>query len=196
MWTSWFRRFVWLAFGLTLAVAGAAHAADPGAATGGGATDVRREIPIYRLGPGDQVRVVVFGEDSLGGQFLVGGSGMVAFPLVGDVKAGGLTLAEFQDKLEQELKDGYLKDPKVSAEVVNYRPFYILGEVNKPGPYPYTNGLTVQNAVATAGGFTYRANTKRAFIKRDGANAEQEFRLTSDTPVAPGDTIRITERFF
>ncbi len=81
-------------------------------------------------------------------------------------------------------------------EVLNYRPFYILGEVNKPGEYPYTNGLTVMNAVATAEGFTYRANTKRVFIKRADTSEEQEYPLNSTTPVAPGDTIRVAERFF
>jgi protein involved in polysaccharide export with SLBB domain len=151
----------------------------------------------YKLGAGDKVRIIVFGEDSLTGEFLVpGGSGVIAFPLVGDVQAGGLTVSQLQAEIEAKLKDGYLKDPHVSIEVLNYRPFYILGEVTKPGEYPYTNGLTVLNAVATANGFTYRADTRRVFIKRANAPVEQEYPLTSTTPVAPGDTIRIKERFF
>ena len=84
----------------------------------------------------------------------------------------------------------------MSVEVLGYRPFYIMGEVNRPGEYPYSNGLTVLNAVATANGFTYRANKKRAFIRHAGAPDEQRTRLTGTTPVAPGDTIRIGQRFF
>jgi polysaccharide export outer membrane protein len=107
-----------------------------------------------------------------------------------------MTIPQFQKEVETALKNGYLKEPRVSVEVLNYRPFYILGEVTKPGEYPYTNGLTVQNAVATANGFTYRANTKKVFIKRADATEEREYPLTSNTQVAPGDTIRIAERFF
>lgn len=161
-----------------------------------GAVDVQKVLEDYRLGAGDKIRVIVYGEDSLTGEFFVGGSGKVSLPLVGEVQATGLTIKEFQAEVTTSLQQGYLKDPKVSAEVLNYRPFYILGEVNKPGEYPYTNGLTVLNAVATANGFTYRANTKKVFIKRAGDAGEHEYPLTSVTAVAPGDTIRIAERFF
>lgn len=155
-----------------------------------------RDVAAYKLGAGDKIRVITFGEESLTGEFQVGGSGKVSLPLIGEVQAAGLTIPEFQRGVETALKDGYLREPRVSVEVLNYRPFYILGEVNKPGEYPYTNGLTVMNAVATAEGFTYRANTKRVFIKRADSEREQEFPLNSMTPVAPGDTIRIAERFF
>ena len=155
-----------------------------------------RSIPAYRLGSGDKVRVITFGEESLSGEFFVGSTGKVSLPLIGEVKAAGLTLPEFQGEFENALKNGYLKEPRVSVEVLNYRPFYILGEVEKPGTYPYTNGLTVMNAVATAEGFTYRANQKRVFIKREGETDEKEYPLVGDVPVAPGDTIRIAERFF
>jgi polysaccharide export outer membrane protein len=158
--------------------------------------DVTREVPEYRLGSGDKIRVITYGEESLTGEFQVGGSGKVSLPLVGEVDAAGLTAREFQGRVESALKDGYLRDPRVSVEVLNYRPFYILGEVTKPGEYPYTNGLTVLNAVATANGFTYRANKNKVFIKRADGSAEEEFPLTSTTQVAPGDTIRIGERFF
>lgn len=155
-----------------------------------------RVIPQYHLGADDKVRVITFGEESLSGEFLISGSGKVAMPLIGEVQAAGLTVSEFQQKLESALKEGYLKDPRVSVEVLTYRPFYILGEVQKPGEYPYTNGLTVLNAVATANGFTYRANTKKVFIKRADSTAEEKYPLNSQTPVAPGDTIRISERYF
>ncbi|MFC3069217.1 polysaccharide biosynthesis/export family protein [Phenylobacterium soli] len=162
-----------------------------------GEADATRVVPEYRLGANDKIRVITFGEDSLTGEFFIGGGGNVALPLIGDVPAAGLTIPEFSRKVEQALKDGdILKDPHVSVEVLTYRPFYILGEVQRPGEYPYTNGLTVMNAVATANGFTYRANTKRVFIKRQDSQEEQEFPLSSTLPVAPGDTIRISERFF
>jgi protein involved in polysaccharide export with SLBB domain len=166
------------------------------AAQGQMAPDVAKVIADYRLGSGDKIRVITFGEEALTGEFFVGGSGKVSLPLIGEVQATGMSIPEFQKEVETALKNGYLKEPRVSVEVLNYRPFYILGEVTKPGEYPYTNGLTVQNAVATANGFTYRANTKKVFIKRAGENAEHEYPLTSISQVAPGDTIRIAERFF
>lgn len=155
-----------------------------------------RKIPEYHLGSGDKVRVITYGEPELTGEFLVAGDGKVSMPLVGDVKAAGLTVPQFQAAVEHALKQGYLKDPHVSVEVLTYRPFYILGEVKNPGTYAYTNGLTVVNAVATAGGFTYRANTRKVYIKRADAKDEESYRLDPTTPVAPGDTIRIPERLF
>nr|WP_240609536.1 polysaccharide biosynthesis/export family protein [Phenylobacterium deserti] len=167
-----------------------------GAASVAQAQEAGRAIADYRLGSGDKIRVITFGEEALTGEFFVGGSGKVSFPLIGEVQAAGLSAPEFQRAVEAALKEGYLKEPRVSVEVLNYRPFYILGEVTKPGEYPYTNGLTVLNAVATANGFTYRANTKKVFIKRANSDKEEELALTSSTQVAPGDTIRIAERFF
>jgi len=168
---------------LTATSAARAQAADPATAE-------------YRLGAGDKVRVIVFDEPSLSGEFAVSGSGQVSLPLIGEINAMGVSVPEFQAEIERLLLDGYLKNPRVSVEVLNYRPFYILGEVKKPGEYPYTNGLTVMNAVARAEGFTYRANTKRVFIKRAGETQERETSLTSTTIVSPGDTVRIVERFF
>ncbi len=150
----------------------------------------------YVLGAGDKVRVIVCGEEGLSGEFVVGGAGKVSFPLIGDVAASGLPVQAFQAELENGLKQGYLKSPRVSVEVLTYRPYYILGEVNKPGEYPYSNGLNVLNSIATAGGFTYRAQTKRVFIRRANESTERPYTLTSGVQVAPGDTIRVTERFF
>ena len=150
----------------------------------------------YRLGTDDKLRVIVFGETSLSGEFVISDTGDIAFPLIGNLKAAGLTVAQFQEALRSKLADGYLRDPRVSAEVENYRPFYILGEVQKPGEYPFTSGLTVLNAVATAGGFTYRANTKTVTIRHAGAAKESPIRLTATSEVGPGDTILIKERFF
>lgn len=170
------------------AFAAGAVAAEPATVT--------RDVPEYRLGSGDKIRVITFGEEALTGEFQVSGAGKVSLPLVGELEASGLTAREFQNSVETALKDGYLKEPRVSVEILNYRPFYILGEVTKPGEYPYTNGLTVLNAVATANGFTYRANKGRVFIKRADGEKEEAYPLTSTTKVAPGDTIRIGERLF
>jgi polysaccharide export outer membrane protein len=159
---------------------------------------VEAEEPLfeYHLGAGDKLRVIVFGEDTLSGEFVVSSAGTVELPLIGAVSASGLTIAQFQAAVEKALRDGYLKDPRVSAEVENYRPFFILGEVQKPGQYPYTASLTVMNAVATAQGFTYRADTRHVFIKHLNDPGEHKVLLTTTTPVEPGDTIRIPERFF
>jgi polysaccharide export outer membrane protein len=150
----------------------------------------------YHLGPGDKVRVTTYGETELSGEFNIGASGSVALPLVGEVGAAGETPAELERNIEQALKKGYLNDPHVTVEVLTYRPFYILGEVNKPGEYPYSNGLTVYNAVAIANGFTYRANKHRVYIRSKDSKVEKSAPLTTETIVSPGDTIRIGERYF
>ncbi|MEO1324334.1 MAG: SLBB domain-containing protein, partial [Pseudomonadota bacterium] len=103
---------------------------------------------------------------------------------------------EFEGAIAQRYSDGYLRDPRVNAEVMNYRPFYILGEVRTPGEYPYTSGLTILNAVATAGGFTYRANDDVILIRGAEDTEEYRVRLDPSTPILPGDTIRVIERFF
>lgn len=194
------RLFAAIALLATVAVtpmASMAQAVEPvGPSGSGGEAPARGLGDDYRLGSGDKIRVIVFGEDSLSGQFVVSGNGKISLPLVGDVNAANLTVSEFQSEVSAALSNGYLKDPKISIEVLTYRPFYILGEVNKPGEYPYSNGLTVLNAVATAGGFSYRAQTKKVFIRHATETSEKPQPLSSQTPVAPGDTIRIAERFF
>ena len=150
----------------------------------------------YVLGSGDRLRVITFGEDDLSGEFRVDDAGQAALPLIGPVAAAGRTPAQFQAAVEEALRGRYLRDPKVSVEVLNHRPFYILGEVNKPGAYPYGDDMTVMNAVAAAQGFTYRANARKVFIKHAGEGQERAVRLTPDLKIAPGDTLRIGERFF
>ena len=182
-----------LALGLLLLLA--ACATEPS----GGATEAAREpfdATDYRLGSGDEVRVTVFGEPDLSGTFKVDGRGEVTLPLVGSVSADGRTSGDLASAVGDALREGYLRDPRVTVEVAAYRPYFILGEVEKPGTYPYQNGLTVMNAVATAQGFTYRANERVVLIRRDGETEERRFVLNSATPVRPGDTITITERFF
>jgi polysaccharide biosynthesis/export protein len=176
--------------GLTLTAGAGALGA---CATMPAATDEVTEPVEYRLGPGDQVRVTVFNEPELTGPFTVGSQGTIAYPLVGAIRAGGLTVTEFSTALQTALGT-YVRNPSVSVEVTNYRPFFILGEVQRPGTYPYSASLTVLNAVATAGGFTYRANRGRVFIRHANENVERSYRLTVATPVLPGDTVRIGER--
>ena len=149
----------------------------------------------YRLGSGDKLRVIVYGEQDLSGEFDVTGTGKVSLPLIGQVQATGLTLEEFEAEIGGKLQEGYLTNPKVSVEVLNYRPFYIIGEVNKSGEYPYTNGMNVLNAVAVAGGFTYRADDQRIFISR-GGQEEAPYPVSQATRVLPGDIVRVPERFF
>jgi protein involved in polysaccharide export with SLBB domain len=150
----------------------------------------------YKLGSNDKLRVIVFGEDNLSGEFVVNGSGNVDMPLIGGVKARGATVREFQERVVAKYKSGYLNDPKISVEVFNYRPFFITGVVKNGGEYPDKSGLSVQDAVAVAGGYTYRANTGKVFIRRAGANKEQEVDLEKRVSIVPGDNIRILERYF
>ncbi len=150
----------------------------------------------YRLDSGDKVKVTVYGEDDLSGEFQVDGSGFVRLPLIGQVQAGGLAVHEFEQAVDAKLARGYLVNPRVSVEVTNYRPFTILGEVNKPGEYPFENGMTVLNAVALGGGYTYRANEDNVYIRRKGSSQEVKLPADDTTLVYPGDTVRVDERIF
>lgn len=186
-----------LSFALVVSAGLAACQSAPISNTSPDTTPIaEREYGAYRLGGGDQVRVTVFGEPELSGQYQVDGNGMISLPLIGQVNASNLTISEFQTTVETRYAEGYLRTPRVNAEVMNYRPFYILGEVRAPGEYPYSDGLTVLKAVATAGGFTYRANQNVIFIKGGDDEQESRVKLTPSTQILPGDTIRVGERFF
>lgn len=171
------------------APAAPASAGSPGAAGPGGSYD-------YVLGAGDKLRIIVFGEDNLTGEFVVAGNGGISFPLIGEIHAAGRTLADLRGDIERSLRGDYLKDPRVSAEVLTFRPYYILGEVAKPGEYPYRNRITIMNAIATAGGFTYRANHKYIFVKKANETTEHKVPLTDEVQLDPGDTARVAERYF
>lgn len=160
---------------------------------GGGASAAE---PVYRLDSGDKLRVTVFGEEDLSGQFEVSGEGTISLPLIGTVDAEGMSVSELAAQIEERLLDGYLKSPRVSIEVLNYRPFYIVGEVKEPGSYPYRSGMTVLTAVALGGGFTYRADKEDLLIVRAGSNSREPETATPDTVVLPGDVVRVEERFF
>ena len=150
----------------------------------------------YILGPGDKLRVIVFNEQDLSGEFEVDSTGTVSLPLIEPVKAAGGTVRQFQAALVEKFSNGYLVNPRVSVEVVNYRPFYITGEVNRPGEYPYVAGMNLLKAIAMAGGTTYRANTTKAYLTRLNSGEELVVEPTPEVLVMPGDFIRIPERFF
>ena len=151
----------------------------------------------YVLGPADQVRIITFGEEQLTGEFRVNDSGDIALPLVGNVRAAGLSPAQLEAAVATALRKANLfKDPSVSVEVIAYRPIFILGEVARPGQYPYQPGMTVVTAVAIAGGYTYRAVQDEASIVRTVAGHAIEGRALRQTYVEPGDVITIYERHF
>lgn len=160
------------------------------------ATEAASGAASYALGSGDRVRVIVFGEEELTGEFQVDSSGTISFPLLGAIAAAGKTPRDIEQSITEGLRVRYIAQPRVSVEVLNFRPFYILGEVNAPGEYPYVDGLTVLNAVATAEGFTYRANQRFVMIRRSGSAVEERVRVDPATAVLPGDTVRVLERLF
>ncbi len=162
----------------------------------GDAAPTSRAASDYALGVGDQIKITVFGQPELSGQFEVDGAGAISMPLIGQVPVLGETTPSLEQAITGRLADGYLVEPRVSAEVINYRPFYILGEISSPGEYPYASGLSVLNAVASAGGFTYRANKKVVYIKSVEGLDEDAYQLNAQVMVQPGDTIRIGERIF
>lgn len=152
----------------------------------------------YTLAPGDKVRVIVFGEETLTGDYVITSGGNLTFPLIGNLRATDKTVEGLQAAVAAALADGYVNNPRVSIQVVSFRPFYIYGEVNKPGEYPVSTGLTLQQAVASAGGYSYRANTRRVYLKRANETTERLIDLRSSPTIVirAGDTIRIAERHF
>ena len=181
---------------LTTGCSALSAAAPPPSSTPAATATATAASAAYTLGPGDKLRITVFGEQNLSGDYQVSGAGNVSMPLIGDVRAAGMSAPAFTEAVRAKLADGYLRDPKVSMEVLSYRPYYMLGEIGRPAEYTYTNDLTVMNAIATAGGFSYRADRKWVFIRHQGANKEVRVRLTATTLVEPGDTLRIRERLF
>ncbi len=151
---------------------------------------------VYQLGTGDRLRITVFGEPTLTGEYALDGEGMIAYPLLGQVQAAAKTTNEVRDEITNRLGAQYVRDPKVSVEVANHRPVYVLGEVARPGEFPFVEGLTAFALVAKAGGFTYRANQKIIFIRHETNTSEQAYSLTGSVTIRPGDTVRIGERYF
>jgi protein involved in polysaccharide export with SLBB domain len=158
-------------------------------------------VPSYaapRLQRGDRIKVTVYGEDNLGGVFEIDPGGDVSLPLAGTVRAAGRTRVELEQEITKKYKSEYLQNPKVTIDFAGFRPFYVLGEAEHPGEYAYKAGLTLLDAIATAGGPTYRASNFSVRIKRAGEREWREYPLSSaiDVSVLPGDVIRIPERYF
>ncbi len=166
---------------------------DAAARPVGGAVEAR----AYTIAPGDQVRITLANDKDLTGTYTVNDAGIVTLPLLGAIQLAGYEPLQAGEAVAASLLSGGLfRNPRVTVEVLTLRPFYILGEVNKPGQYPYTPGMSLFGAVATAGGYTYRANAGRVYIRKANAQVEQEFDLNADIAVMPGDVIRIPERYF
>jgi protein involved in polysaccharide export with SLBB domain len=179
---------------LLLLAACAGDGGDP-SSPGQHPSDPQASADDYRLGAEDKVKVTVFGEPDLSGEFLVDSSGVLSAPFLGQIQVKGMTLREFEAAYAAKLRDAQiLRDPRVSAEVTSFRPIYVLGEVKKPGQYAYVSGMTVQKAVALAEGYTYRASEGTVEITRGGKKFTVD--VTPQTKVLPGDEIRIPERFF
>lgn len=150
----------------------------------------------YALSTGDKLRVIVFGQDSLSNIYAVDAAGRISMPLVGLVEARGLTTAQLERAIEGKLRNGFLREPKVSVEVDSYRPFFILGEVTTSGQYPYVNNMTIQTAVAIAGGYSPRAARTYAEVTRTVNGDLVTVNVPVTTPIRPGDTVVVKERFF
>lgn len=153
-------------------------------------------LDAYQLAAGDTIRVVVFGHEDLSGDFEIDSSGGVSLPLIRKVDAAGRTKAEVEALIAERLRPDYLKNPKVSVEVINYRPIYVLGEVREPGSYPYAANLTVVSAIAMAGGYTYRASRKKIVVIKANDPDRQKRPGDEGDELSPGDVIEVPERFF
>jgi polysaccharide export outer membrane protein len=165
----------------------------------------RQAIPVrvesfddgpYTLDSGDKLRIVVFGQDTLSNNYAVDAEGRVTLPLIGAVSARGLTTQQLSGAIASRLKQSFMRDPSVAVEVATYRPFFVLGEVTYPGQYPYVPDMTVENAIAIAGGFTPRASKDRAVVTRKVDGRTVRYAMPLRYPLKPGDTVAIKERWF
>jgi polysaccharide biosynthesis/export protein len=156
----------------------------------------RELVAPYRLDSGDELRVIVFGQSDLSNTFTVDRAGDIAVPLIGTVSARGRTTDELERQIATKLRAGFIRNPDVSVQVERYRPFFALGEVNAAGQYTYVAGMTVQNAVAIAGGFTRRADQRAVTVTRRSDGQIETNTLGMTDPVMPGDTLYVRERAF
>jgi polysaccharide export outer membrane protein len=164
----------------------------------------RQAVPVaamledrpYTLDSGDKLRILVFGQDTLSNNYTVDAQGRVNMPLIGAVPARGTTTSQLSAAVASRLGENFIRDPSVAVEVETYRPFFVLGEVVFPGQYPYVPNMTVENAVAIAGGFTPRAAKDTATVTRQVEGAAARYDLPMRMPVRPGDTIKVSERWF
>jgi protein involved in polysaccharide export with SLBB domain len=189
-----------LLIALTVGCANATLAVDEVSPLGRSAEPVASnsslDLSDYRLGTGDRVRIDVFGEPDLTIDAVVDGTGHISYPLLGAVPAQKKTASELRSTITSGLAAGYLKDPDVRVTVVQYRPFYTIGQVKRPGAYPYVLGLTVEKAIAIAGGLTNLASTRQIYLLREASNQARRIKVGLDAAVLPGDTLLIEEGLF
>lgn len=169
--------------------------AEEGLSSFAGPGPMRGSGGAYVLGPGDRLRIKVYNEPELTGEYEINSSGFVSLPLAGQIKAAGLTTRQLEQNVIARIKS-QISDPRINIEIAAYAPFYIYGEVKKAGEYPYRPGLTLADAVATAGGLTYRANEDRIYVRHAGARIEEAVTLGLLVRIYPGDNIRVAERIF
>ena len=150
----------------------------------------------YTLGPGDKLRVVVFGQDGISNTYIVDAGGNVSLPLIGSLAARGITTQQLSARIAERLKQGYVREPHVTVEVESYRPFFILGEVTTPGQYPYVADMTVEKAIAIAGGFAPRAYKTTVELTRSAPGDQSKSEVPLNYPLRPGDTVMVKERWF
>jgi polysaccharide export outer membrane protein len=150
----------------------------------------------YKLGPSDKVRVTVYGEEDLSGAFQIDGAGYVRLPLIGQVQAAGYSVFQLESLVENALDDGYLRNARVNIEVTEYRPFYIIGEVSKPGQYPYVSNMSMVDAVALAGGYTSKAVESAVYVRHESETQEHRVVIDQLTKLRPGDVVRVPETAF
>jgi polysaccharide export outer membrane protein len=150
----------------------------------------------YRLDAGDRLRVVVYGQEGLTNTYAIDAGGSITMPLIGSVPARGRTPAGLAAEITAKLRNGYIREPSVAVEIEAYRPFFILGEVAAPGQYPYVPNMSVESAVAIAGGFSPRARRDRVTLTHSDSSGSMRIVVPLGTALSPGDTVLVGERWF
>ena len=151
---------------------------------------------LYTLGPGDTININVFQEPDLSLESKISYNGTIDYPLIGELKMKGLTLAEAESLLDKKLRGDYLIDPQITISIVSYRPFFVNGAVKQPGRFEYQPGMTVRRAVVIAGDFTDRASRSKIYIIKEGQSSDSQRKVKQDEPIGPGDTITVKESLF
>lgn len=150
----------------------------------------------YVLGTGDHIKITVYGEDDLSGDYAVDSQGTIRFPLIGQVQATGLTATQLENSIGSALGNGFLRSPRISAQITTYRPFYVVGAVNRPGEYPYGINMTALKAVALAGGFADHATESTVYVRHQDESTEHEMDTSQLSQIQPGDTVRVKKSAF
>ena len=155
-----------------------------------------QDFTEYTMGSGDEIKITVYDEDNLQLETRLSDTGVFNYPFLGDIKATGLTVQQLEQRIVNGLKPDYLIAPDVTVRILEYRKFYINGEVSKPSAYPFSPGLTLRKAISLAGGFTARASKTKLFIISDNSSSKEPVKASLDTPIKPGDIITIEQSFF